>query len=351
MHTLLFIIIMSYCSSVDGPEKHTVMAISGLNLREEANKNSKVLKTLEFGSIIYSGVCHAGPNDMDNWYTKDTIDGVVGYWIDAESKEFELEGYLFSPYVYYGELVDREISENEIRFSHEGINSGEFDYHPNLHWYGVYREENSINIERINIEIQLSKVKFDSSFSDLVSNDYESVIIKTNKSKRADFIIGTNTYHFKEGARPTIYEAKEIGYTASCENGFLYPTMKKHFYFKDRSYIIKGIENVEIDSVSYKIRKRYDIQFEIWGKDKIDYSKSISSDLNFCCNADRHTTYQTPQLYWMGDINNDGILDCIVYQHTMTESCGACSEYSLFLSDIKNDIISLKFMDTATSCY
>ena len=63
---------------------------------------------------------------------------------------------------------------------------------------------------------------------------------------------------------------------------------------------------------------------------------NLSKELELISTAENHCNYRTPQLILVGDINSDRLPDFIYYSHTMTDGCGACWEYHLFLSDKLN---------------
>ena len=349
MKILYFLLIILI--GIDGSEPHTVMAVSGLNLRDKPSLESKVLKKLPFGSVIYSVAIHAGPDQMDNWYKKDTINGVIGHWIDAELKKDKIEGFVFSPYVYYGEIIDNKLDENTIRFSQEGFGCGEVDFHPKLDWYGLYKRDNKYYLEEIEIDLILSKLNYDKEFQDFIGEDEEGVMLKTNKAESSQFIIGTKK-NLKPGNIASLFQVEETDYNPSDKNGFLYPEEKMNFHYESRNYELRAFEKINIDSTDYQLERKYELEFSIYdSKHQKILNQKFSQDLMFCCDAKMHAQYQTPQIYWVGDINSDKILDLILYQHTMTEGCGVCWTHSLFLSNIKNGKLeSIKFEDAAIDC-
>jgi hypothetical protein len=46
--------------------------------------------------------------------------------------------------------------------------------------------------------------------------------------------------------------------------------------------------------------------------------------------GEKHSFFKTPIFRWIGDLNGDGLIDAIVYQHGMVEHGGTHWENTLF---------------------
>lgn len=282
-------------------------------------------------------------------YEKDTIDGVAGYWVDAELRKEKLNGFVFSPYLMPGDLVNKDLTK--IRFTQPRQSDYEFDYHPKLNWYGLYFKGDTSYLEKVKIDLVLSMV--DSSFDSNMANwaSYPNAYLKTNLPDQSAFLIGT-AGEMITGKITQLYKAKIIGFENSPENGFLYPEEVLTLYYTPSYFSFRGCEDAKIDTATYSIQKNYNI--EVIGmaprRDTL-FSYKIGTDLKFCCEARRHVMYQTPQIYWAGDLNKDQLLDFIIYEHTMSDGCGVCWSYSLFLSNPSDQSnLPFHFIDTAVTC-
>lgn len=163
------------------------------------------------------------------------------------------------------------------------------------------------------------------------------------------FLIGANFQFFKNAIMKTLYLNEHTGYNYNEKGGFLFPYQTKEFSFNKRKLILTGIENVELDSMN-KIKREYDIEYVFLDKGYRLTSGSLRGHLDLCCTARKHSLYQTPQIIWVGELNDDGVLDAIMVEHTMTGGCGGCSSYSLFLSNVQDNNITLNYIDSAISC-
>ena len=323
---------LSNNSTIEKPSPFTIMAVSGLKLRTAPSLDSKVLKTLPFGTTVYSHFYLISGLETNSQYPRDTISGVIGYWVNVNYKEQKLKGYVFSPYLYPGELINTVIDTPATRIIHEGINCGKIGYHPGLNWYGLYKEEGGFLLKKIKISLILSSVNPHKEFEEM-EVDQQLTLLKTNEKERSLFLIGTAT-KMKTGEINTFFHAEDKGFSVNEKNGFLYPEQKMEFEYDFRDYEIKAFERITSGS-GMKLNRKYQLQISARAFGNVDSEANISNiseELALCCSADEHVKYQTPQIDWVGDINQDGLLDVVFYQHSMSEGCGVEWTSSLFLS-------------------
>lgn len=323
------------------------MAESGLNIREEPRQDSKILDKLPFGTIVYVEKLRLKE------YRAETIDGVIGYWVDVEIPEKGKKGYAFSPYLHFGKLVRNTIGAKTVRIESEGFSCNQLNFHPQLDWYGLYKEGNSFYFEKVEVELLLSKVNYENGFQDYIGQGDEGVILKTDQENQSLFLIGTKR-KLSLGTVPSFFHEKETGYAVSEENGFLFPEEKMRFNYEGTNYVFRAFEQANVDSNTFEIERKYELELTLFGNDRYDeevLNKRFRDELSLCCNAMKHTKYQTPRLNWVGDINMDKVLDFIIYQHTMTEGDGACWINSLYLSEVEGGRIkAIKLEDSVTNC-
>lgn len=348
---ILFLFAIHFCYA-NGHEPLTVMAISGVNLRENPGLDGKILKKLPYGAIIYSDA-YLRPDLMNKRFKADTIDGVSGFWIIAKYKK--LKGYVFSPYLYnfYNRIkIDTTVNENTVKITHEGLCQGEVDFHPDLIWYGLYQDSSVFYIKKIEVKMHLSNVEGFKIFKGLDCVEEESIFLKTNVNQKSLFIIGVGK-EWKEGTLFHSIFNKEHGY--SKDNGFLYPEQMVNVYYNKHTYYLRAYDSISTDS-ECNIKKAYQLElidryfFENTRKQvKVNLSKS----LNLRRSGKMHSEYKTPQIYWAGDINMDGSLDLIIYQHSMVGHGGVMWSYSLFLSDKSSIENPISIVDAAIrySCH
>jgi len=335
MKQTLFLIICIFIIKVcfaDGPVEYTVMAESGINLYESNNKESAVLKRLKYGEIIFSMAIHR-PIET---YKADTIDGVSGYWIDASYDK--VNGFVFSPYVYLGKLINNKINDKTIRFTKEGLCFGEVDYHPALKWYGFYKKDSTFYLKKIKLTMHLSKVEGLQLFEGLdCVKSLENILLKTDQKEKSLFLIGV-TKDLSEGEIKCLLYNEIKSYHS--EKGFLALNEEQKFFYKNKSYNIKAIETPETH--------KYQLVYSINNSDTIN----ISKELDLQGTVEQHQEYTTPRLYWIGDLNKDDILDFIIYHHTMASGGGVTWKHTLFLSKL-DDRVPISKADDAivASCH
>jgi len=349
---ILLLIILSLIS-VDKPQVYTVMAVSGLNLRSEPSVNSRVLKKLTFGTLVYSEVQFINNEYIERSNYKDEINDVVGCWIKVKLENDGIEGFLFSPYIHYGDIVNRDLSRTRV--IHEGYNClNETGFHPDLDWVGVYKQENYMVVKKVEVELKLSAMDSIELPMELEYDWYatQNWSLETNIDETSAFLIGSK-YAISEGKFEIKYESEPSGYSPAINNGFIFPEQKLELYNAPYNYRIRGEELVKLDTSNLQLRKSYDLFYGIrHNEDRTFNEISLKSYLKFCCDAKKHAIYQTPTIEMLVDLNNDNILDLVMRGHTMTEGCGGCLSKSVLISGMDENGSSFSFshLGSAVEC-
>ena len=141
---------------------YTIMAPSGVFLREGPSRESKKIGSVLFGSIVYGEYsnCEDCPNPFRSFYTQpqlDTtiIDGIAGRWIKVQY--YNLKGYVFSGYILPGHwIIQSEGGVNtDFRLMHSGYQNTALNYDPNLNWYVYDVQEGNCTLRKVDVDIQL----------------------------------------------------------------------------------------------------------------------------------------------------------------------------------------------------
>lgn len=348
-HLVVFLLIISTFCYADGPNLYSVLAESGLNLRKGPSLESEILAHLKYGSIIYS---YGIPNftKENNHKAPDTIDGVVGHWIDAAYGE--INGYIFSPYVYRYIKVDSLVSVNTIKVTFEGFCQGEVDYHPDLMYYGLFKDSLGFYLKKVDVSMCLSKVEGMEKFLNFECREEENILLETDISQKSLLLIGAGK-EWEEGRLDHLVFNSNLGYNR--DDGFIYPEQRVELNFNRHKYTIHAFDSIKTD-LSCNIKKNYQLEFineSFESGKKITVITNLSKSLNLYGSGEKHSKYKTPKIYWAGDINRDGLLDLIIYQHSMVNHGGVAWTYSLFLTETTDQGFTFNKKDAAIigSCH
>jgi len=323
--------------TMDGPDIYTIMNSDGANVMLSPSKNSKVLTRVNYGELVWSDWWLKLEIEKDI-YVKDTINGIEGYWIDVWLKYDEHisgnpDGYIFSPYLYFGDLVRKDSSKFKIEY--EGNHYGQISYDTDLMWYGFYRSENTYLIKQVDLKLSLSCV--DTSYrnsenyykSDKYDHDSRSKILSTQDTILAEYFIGTNL-NMKLGIVKTLFSNLETGTFGNNNENFLYPNEQRDYTFNGKRYLIeafdeKSLRNSTESSTEYKLNlKVFEDQYN--SESFIDFSFGRYGRLK------EHVGYKSPSLNWVGDLNMDGILDFELKTNSMEDKCGGWIRRNIYLS-------------------
>jgi hypothetical protein len=331
-------------------ESFTVLVKSGLNIRKEPNSKSERVGLLAFGTVVEAEINSETDYDHTFRYKHYTeiIEGKKGFWIKISHNK--IDGYIFSGFGLVGEWVVKSTEINkEYRILRVGQYCGPINYDPNLNWYALTKVNGELSIKKTEVTLRLTH-----EYNELdtlgTENEYWSefpLVVKSNIKDSILFLIGSKST-LEESNVVSQFVANKWGY--SEEENFLYPEQTYQFYNQGKDYKFHAFEGVKLtkDNPEGYIRK-YQIEL-IVGYMPEPKKYNISKHLGLDDTAERHCNYYTPQLFLVGDINKDGLPDFIYYSHTMTDSCGVCWQYHLFMSDSTNQIEPFRKVADEISC-
>jgi|GEM_PF-2707722 len=329
--------------SADGPDIYTIMNPDGIDLMLLPSKKSKTVKHLNYGDNVWSTWGYTISYSIGKAeYVKDTINGTEGYWIDIyldNDEQGGIDGYIFSPYLYYGDFVNE--ADNELVLEYEGNHYSKTSYHPDLNWYGFYQIRDQFILKKIDINLILSTI--DTSYrsdefyfkSDIYNHDSRSVILSTEDSIVAEYFIGSKST-IKTGYIETLFSNFEVGHFGDNNENFLYPKQSREYNFNDKKYFLEASEqksqkNNSDTSMIYNLKlKITDIQ------KKLETVKI--THLGIYGDTMEHSSYKSPSLNWVGDLNLDGILDFEFKTNSMEDKCGGFVRRNIYLSKIGDTI-------------
>ena len=312
----------------------TVIALSGLNLRAEPKIDSEKLYVIPFGDFVSSNVNHISGSKIKT-NENILIGDHYGIWIEVKYKTFK--GYVFSAFIIKGKKIIESFDgiNDNYRILQEGYYCDAVNYSPNLNWYGLYFNNDSLYLEKV--EVQL-KFKHHLTPEEIQKDDFfisYHIKVETNNNKRSSLLIGTDSIlqtNFDFGKQKYSF----IDFKSSNRNGkFFYPEEKHAFFQTPYMYTISAKDNVIIDSNSkLGYRRHYELSLALENTESRKKSQifflggeSTTSDGRL------HALFKNPKLMWLGDFNNDNIHDFILLDSDMSESCGSCSYFVLYMSD------------------
>ncbi len=319
----------------DSYDSLSVIAESGLLIREKPNKESKVVTKIEFGTRIRRLYTRA---------KSDTIDKHIAKW---ELIEYNgVKGYVWGLYLSRHIFVKTSTINQEKRFMHEGVQCGQIPYSPGFYWYGIYKSENKDYQELREVQVKLifQKLMEDQPFD---SNGYKNTVnwldgpeftIETNQDEISYFLIGS-----KKKLEPGIITGKMLLNEYDCNNNeisiFLYPEKAEIFCLPECTCVsfISIDQPIIVDSSNFKLSSNFKIFVKsgVHGINRFDTENGrvINKELPFMGRtAKNHASTLNPQIIWYGDLDNDKKLDFIFRSNNMVQHGGSVNAYSLFLS-------------------
>lgn len=306
----------------------TVTALSGLNLRSEPGVKGKKIAAIPFGAIVETVESYS-PD------VADTIEGKAGSWLEVKYRG--QKGYVFSGFLAPGEAIVQPSGINrDYRLLTPGFHCSAANYDPGLHWYALLRENNRLTVKKTRIVVRFSN---DFSEKDLAAGedcpDCYTCKVEADITDSVFFYIGSKQ-PLKEGAPFSRFLGTYWNYDGGAK--FFYPEQDLLEYYPPYQYLFRAYEGVTLTYQPPGNEKKYQLEFLMIlpGQESQVKTFDLSKDLALTGDARQHGKYKTPQLIWYGDLNQDGLLDFIWYSHSMTDSCGVCWQYHLFMSD-KND--------------
>jgi hypothetical protein len=300
----------------------TVVALKGLNIRSSPSTSGKVLASVPFGEVVI-------PVEYDGMTKKDTIENLKGEWLKVVYNK--IEGFAFSPYLIENLSIDRAKSSDEMILLMEGVPGWFTAYEPDFYYYGLYENNDSQKWEKINVSFLVATIHGIDKFSDEhCLGDFPNIKISTDRSEISKLIIGSRKPIIPDKILNIFFSKNDNYYSNS---GFLYPEQIFSTQYNDVTYNIRAFDSISVDFKNKTFDKHYQLQFYTGYNKRYEYSglQNISNELELYDSGERHSFYQTPAIDWIGDINGDGLLDVVIYQHGMVEHGGTHWQHTLFL--------------------
>lgn len=328
----------------------TILAKSGLNVRKAPSSTSEKVASLPFGTVVDADIDYETDIGYNGRYThvSEVIEGKQGFWMRISYGK--VQGYIFSGFGLVGERVVHSTDINkEYRLLQVGRYCDPINYDPKLTWYALTKANGKLSVKKSEVTLRLIH-EFNEQDTLGYNSDFWTefpIIVQTNLKDTVLFLIGSKT-DLEEGAILTQFFANQWGYAKNEK--FLFPEQSYGFYFEGKNYEFHAYEAVKLTKESPEgYVKSY--QLELNQGNRLDIKRyNLSKELELELPAETHCTYKTPQLTFVGDINKDGLPDFIYYSHTMTDSCGVCWEYHLFLSDKSNPDKPIRKVANEISC-
>ncbi len=262
----------------------------------------------------------------------------------------KLEGYIFSGFGLIGEwLVPATTINNDYRILRVGRYCEAINYDPKLNWYALTKDNGTLSVKKSDVTLRLIH-EFNEQDTLEEEKEYWTqypLIVQSNLKDTILFLIGTKT-KFEEGSILSPFLANYWG-NSEYEN-FLFPEQTHEYYYEGISYQFHAFEGVKLTKDhSDGYIKTYQIELKIIEHPKTN-KYNLSNELGLESPAERHCFYKTPKLILIGDINKDGLPDFIYFSHSMSDHCGGCWEYHLFLSDKPNPDKPIRKVANQISC-
>ena len=342
---LIFFITNLSLAQPNNDKEFTVVAPSGLSLRDSPSLSSKKLEIIPFGKLITL-------TDVFTMYNQDkmkTIDGRPGVWVKTNFNG--QEGYIFSGYLKRGSLyLPSSLINTDFRLIQPGQKCDGVNYDPSLNWYGLKYDDNNKNTKLVPIKISFDYT-FESTIEDL-GDSYvpigDFVNVSTNKKEKFIICIGTKTplnldeIKFEKGWFKD--ENHKTGYLSSGK--LVYPYQRVEIAkINRRPYYLVGHEMIKQTKHKYPNRNyqlylstnNYGI--ELTRKDTVELIQELQE---YPYNSYSLANGGGIRLIWQGDVNADGFPDLILTSPNVSESCGGSTSYYLLISEKQGDKFILK---------
>lgn len=322
----LFSLLLSASLSLEAQEYYTVIAPSGLNLRASPGPQGKKIVTLPHGTAV------AALYD-DEPTVEATIEDKLGYWLKVQYRTDT--GYVFSGFLEQGAMTVPPTNINfDYRLLEPGVHCSPANYDPALYWYAMVKDNNQLILRKVKIAIVPIDKLPEEEKAEMDCPECFLLKVQADVEDSVFFYLGTRQ-PLEEGKVVSQFQGDHWNYSGGAR--FLYPEQDAQTYLAPFSYRFWASERITIrPDLPSGYEESYQLSFSMT-KDFKNWSVfDISQELSLAGESSRHATYKTPQLIWWGDLNSDGLLDFIWYSHTMTDSCGVCWEYHLFMSDKNN---------------
>ncbi|TXF90446.1 hypothetical protein FUA23_06555 [Neolewinella aurantiaca] len=332
--------------------EYTVMAQSGLQLREGPEIDSKVLVSIPFGKhVLGKGM----PFDVQQYYEYGELDaidakyrftseGLNGFWHHVSFED--IEGFVFSGYLIRGSFItEPNDTLSYVMFEH-GFSCDPIEFSNNYNYYELSHTSDSIKLREIYIQFELRQhfsTELKEKYDDIWFNFPFRIIV--NSEFGNSFILGSanklETYEDEN-----LLNEYQSGYNDRCkEFGFLYPEQTYKFYYRNTNHVLRGVAFVDANDSKNEIK--YGISYSVTNRSF--NLNEIPLELRGQQSLRRHADFNTPIIILVTDVNQDGILDVLIASHTMTESCGICWYKDLYISE-RGKNITIRHASRSTVC-
>jgi len=343
--SLIFFITSSILAQEIENNEFTVVAPSGLSLRNNPNLSSKKLEIIPFGTLITI----MNVSQIFNTDEMKTIDSRPGNWV--KTKFNGKEGYVFSGYLKKGPLyLPSTIINKDFRLIQAGQKCDAVNYDPNLNWYGLSfdNENKKTNLIPVNISFDYTS---ESTKEELEYSYYpigEFVNVKTNKKENFSICIGTkepldlNNIDFEKGWFKD--ENYKTGYYSFGK--LVYPYQRIEIAkVNNRPYYLVGHEVIKPTNHKYPSRNyQLYLSTNTYG---IEFTRKDTVELIQELREHPYNSYSLVsgggiRLIWQGDINSDGFPDLLFFSPNVSDSCGGSTNFYLMISEKQGDHFILK---------
>ncbi len=337
-HVLIILTLILSCvnlSKADEPDTllYHVIAESGLVLRAgEGVETEKLLLIPYEDTLRVVGMYLLTYPDK-----RVKIGGVEGYWLPAIYQG--VEGFIFTAYIKRGKKYIEDTGELLYRLVFEERVQSPLNYAPGLYWYGFYQDSTGKGIQMKEIELSMDVVE--ENFGEYDAFTPLHYKVNTNKSKKAKFIIGMKkpmestdksgvsySREFLEGKFLHAYEVLELHGKSTM---YVKPIAKITKDTSDTGVISEMLDyHLTLSNMAYSMYYDHAIDFPF--PDVLDHSGSV----------EKHTVYKNPQIYWKGDLNEDGNDDLIIKTTHMSDSCGGGVGFHILISKPEGEYFRLE---------
>jgi hypothetical protein len=153
--------------------------------------------------------------------------------------------------------------------------------------------------------------------------------VETDQAEQAQFLIGT-----RKGFDLGTIEAEVLeDWRQDLQGKWLFPeeTYTVEGSPNRKPAIFKAFEKVVPQEEAFA--KVFQWEYQIYHRWDSVKTVNISDAIGLNEPAERYVQYENARLVWHGDLNQDGLLDFIMMDFDMIDSCGSAQRHHLFLSD------------------
>jgi hypothetical protein len=330
----------------------TILAKSGLNVRKAGHAKAEVVGKLPFGTVVEAQLTYESTVDHELRYLHPTeeIEGKKGFWMKITYGK--IQGYIFSGFCLYGDqwVVPSTAINRDFRLLTNGGYKDAINYDPGMYWYAMVTRNGKMTLKKVEITLKLIHEIPKSGTFEPMDDDWGLPIqVQTNLKDSIFFLLGAKK-PLEEKVVFSRFLDTRWNYTDVAR--FLYPDQTFTTQYNNTHYTFRAYERLVCSAnKDTENSKLYQIELKTARyEEHLSKTKNLSTDLYLTESGEKHGQYKTPQLIWTGDVNSDGWLDFIYYAHTMSDGCGVCWSYQLFLSDATSPLGTVRYVANEISC-